>query len=514
MMTAEQLIQGATLSGLLQGLAEVPLQWDRPITSLTLDSRTAKPGSLFLACKGSGHHGLEYLDRARRQGAVAVAWEPDGDMVEVLAASQALRHSMPMLRVDELRRKASLIAARFYDFPSQRMWVAGVTGTNGKTSVTHLLAQTLGQSRKCGLIGTLGVGFVDDLRSTGLTTPDAVSLQAQLAGLYEQGAQAVAMEVSSHALDQGRADAVLFDSAVFTNISRDHFDYHGSLENYAMAKRRLFHMPHLRRAVVNLDDSMGEALIEGLAHELQVFVYTLNPAAEIPTRATGWVRAESVEPQAHGLCLRFSSSWGEGEVYSNLFGQFNAANLLAVFLLLMEHGMPLEEALRRLSAATTVAGRMQVYGTGDQPAVVIDYAHTPDALEKALTSLRDHCTGRLWAVFGCGGDRDRGKRPQMARVAEQLADRIILTDDNPRTEAGDKIIAEMLAGLENSESVMVERDRAQAIRQAVEAARPGDIVLVAGKGHEDYQLVGNQVLHFSDQEQVQAVLDGWRGGEA
>ncbi len=285
------------------------------------------------------------------------------------------------------------------------------------------------------------------------------------------------------------------------------------MENYAAAKRRLFHVPHLRTAVINLDDSMGAGMLESRAGGVHALVYSLDARAEIPAGVAGWVRADEVAPRARGLEIRLSSQWGEGVMHSGLLGRFNAANLLAVFLVLMDQGWSLTDALQKLAGLTTVAGRMQAYGTDDQPAVVIDYAHTPDALEKALAALRSHCTGQLWVVFGCGGDRDRGKRPLMGAAAERLADQVILTDDNPRTEPGEQIIQEILAGISVAGQVQVERNRAAAIRQAINAAIPGDLVLVAGKGHEDYQLVGETKLPFDDQEQVLSALTTWPGGK-
>jgi len=500
------------LSVLLEGLVEVPHELDREVGRLTLDSRAVQPGGLFLACQGGRSHGLDYAEQAHRQGAVAIAWEASDAALEARAESLARRLDIPLLRIPRLSRLASLIAARFYDFPSRHMQVVGITGTNGKTSVSHLLAQALQQQMSCGIIGTLGVGYRESLTVTGFTTPDSVTLQQVLADLQQQGAQLVAMEVSSHALDQDRAAAVHFTTAVFTNISRDHFDYHGSMENYAAAKQRLFHMPDLRSAVINLDDPMGAELPATLAAGVAALVYTLNPDLAIPSHVAGWVRADSVRPAAAGLEIELSSHCGGGVLRSNLLGRFNAANLLAVLLVLLDQGLTLPEALDRLSRVSTVAGRMEAYGGGDRPTVVIDYAHTPDALEKALQALHSHCSGTLSVVFGCGGDRDRGKRPQMGAVAERLAERIILTDDNPRTESGDRIIEEIQAGIRQHELALVERNRATAIRQAIADARPGDLVLVAGKGHEDYQIVGQHRLHFSDQEQVRAALETWQAG--
>jgi UDP-N-acetylmuramoyl-L-alanyl-D-glutamate--2,6-diaminopimelate ligase len=512
MIAAAQQRHGPLLSELLDGIVQVPASLDRQISSLALDSRSLQSGGLFLACQGASSHGLNFVEQALEQGVAAIAWEPDGADIDVKAGSLQERLDLPLLPIPRLGRLASLIAARFYANPSRHMRVVGITGTNGKTSVSHLLAQALHLDKPCGIVGTLGVGYVKSLAATGYTTPDAVSLQAVLADLKNKGAKAVAMEVSSHALDQDRATAVHFDSAVFTNISRDHFDYHGNMENYAAAKQRLFHMPGLRSAVINLDDPMGAELPATLAAGVDVLVYSLNPDQALPQGVAGWVRAESVLPKTRGLEITLSSHWGQGVLHSSLLGRFNAANLLAVLLVLLDQGVELADALERLAEVTTVAGRMEAYGGSDRPTVVIDYAHTPDALEKALQALRGHSSGELIVVFGCGGDRDRGKRPQMGEAAQRLADRVIVTDDNPRTESGDRIVDEILGGMFDRDQVKVERNRAKAIQQAVAAAMPGDLVLVAGKGHEDYQQVGTQKLPFSDQQQVLSALAAWKGG--
>jgi len=510
MMAAMVRGRGPLLSQLLEGLAESPP--DLEIAGLALDSRALVAGGLFLACGGARQHGLDFIDQALAQGAAAVAWEPDGAASEQRAATLGPGLQIPLLRVERLSRLASLIAGRFYGHPSRQLDLIGITGTNGKTSVSHLLAQVMGRRAPCGIVGTLGVGLPGELQATGYTTPDAVRLQAELAGLLGQGCRYVAMEVSSHALDQGRADALTFDSAVFTNISRDHFDYHGDMQNYAAAKQRLFHMPGLGSAVINLDDPLGSELLGSLAGGVETLVYSLDPLAVIPPGVTGWVRALAVRPTAAGLEIELDSHWGAGRLHSPLLGRFNAANLLAVLLLLLNRGWGLEEALAGLAGAGTVAGRMEAYGAAGQPRVVIDYAHTPDALEKALQALRVHSQGRLLVVFGCGGDRDRGKRPLMGRLAERLADRVLVTDDNPRSESSAGIIQEILAGMQRPESVEVVADRGRAIARAVAQAAPDDLVLVAGKGHEDYQLVGRRRLHFSDREQVLSALAAW-GGE-
>ena len=513
MMAAEQMKDHSTLAGLLAGLLEMDPALDRPVQGITLDSRKVGPGTLFLACSGSRQHGLSYARQAVEAGAVAIAWEPDAGQGDALAETLS-DLKVPLLAVPALSWHVSAIAGRFYGEPSQRMYVYGITGTNGKTSISQLLAQALNDETPCAIIGTLGYGFPGALRETGMTTPDAVSLQRLLVEMRRQGACELTMEVSSHALDQGRADGIHFDGAIFTNLSRDHFDYHGSMENYAAAKRRLFQMPGLGFAVINFDDEEGRRLLSKLEPGVEAMVYTLDPQAELPEGLSAWVRADSVTPSGDGLEIAFSSHRGEGVLQSRLLGRFNASNLLAVLLVLMVRGWDLSRALRVMQRLDTVPGRMQLLGGGEKPPVVVDYAHTPDALEKALQAVREHCAGRLSVVFGCGGDRDRGKRPQMGELAERLADRVYVTDDNPRSESSAAIIEEILAGMQRPERAMVAPDRGEAIRRAIREAAADDLVLVAGKGHEDYQLVGAERLHFDDREEVVVALRQWPGGEA
>lgn len=512
MMAAENKPNHPLLSTLLAGLASLKPGQEREISGLTLDSRQVTAGGLFLACAGSRSHGLAYARQALERGAGVILWEADGAEGDRLAAALG-ELPVPLLRVPGLSRRVSEIAGRFYGDPSRQMFLCGITGTNGKTSISQLLAQALQDEMPCGIMGTLGYGFPGAIESTGYTTPDPVNLQRLLARMRDQGARAVTMEVSSHALDQGRADGLSFDAAVFTNLSRDHFDYHGTLENYAAAKQRLFHMPGLSCAVINIDDPQGRRLFDTLVPGVETLAYSIEESRVFPSGLTGWARALSITPTGQGMEIRIASHRGEGVLKSRLLGRFNAANLLAVLLVLLQRGWDLSRSLRVMQGLETVPGRMQLFGGDRQPSVVVDYAHTPDALDKALQAVRVHCGGRLSVVFGCGGDRDRGKRPQMGLLAERLADRVYVTDDNPRSESSAGIIGEILAGMQRPEAACVEADRGRAIRQAIDEARPGDLVLVAGKGHEDYQLVGDLTLHFDDREQVVGALAAWRGAE-
>jgi len=504
MMTARTLSAGHRLSELLEGLAPVAPEQDVEIVGMAIDSRRIRAGELFLACAGTQGHGLEHVDAAVAAGAAAVAWQkaPGANP----PSGMKLSRTVPMIAVEALGRHAGAIAARFFGHPSADLQVVGVTGTDGKTSCSHFIAQAFDEeAAPCGLIGTLGYGRYGHLESGLHTTPDAITLQSELARLRDLGARRVVMEVSSHALDQNRVGAVAIETAVLTNLGRDHLDYHGDLAGYAAAKRLLFRHPGLRHAVLNGDDPFGRELLTSLEGNVQPILYGFGQSVD--AAGVQFVRASEPETDVDGLRMQVHSSWGDGELASGLLGRFNAVNLLAAAAVLLVSGMPLEQVLMRLCATRTVAGRMErVGGAPAQPLVVVDYAHTPQALEHVLTALRAHCQGVLWCVFGAGGDRDRGKRPLMGAAVERLADHAVVTDDNPRHEDATQIVVDILAGMHDPDAAYVERDRARAIGLAIEQARPGDVVLVAGKGHEAYQQIGEKRLPFSDREQVLAAL--------
>lgn len=504
-----------TLSRLLDGFAAWPSagsgHGDPLILGLSLDSRRVAPGTLFLACQGAAAHGLDFAEAAQRAGAAAILAEPTPRWDGAALAALAARLRLPAIPVPELAGRAGALAARFFGDPSQALEVIGITGTNGKTSVSHFLAQVLAAEMPCGVIGTLGVGLPGALQPTSHTTPDPVTLQQQLATLRGAGARAVTMEVSSHALDQRRTAGVAFRHAVLTNLTRDHLDYHGDMVAYGAAKRRLFTTPDLRWAILNRDDPFSESVRVALAPSVARASYGLGPAPAPGCDDALWVGARSVEPRSRGMRIQVTSSVGEGAVEVGLLGRFNAANLLAVLAVLLARGQPLGDALRALARARGVPGRLECFGGEGAPLVVVDYAHTPDALEQVLRSLREHAGRRVLTVFGCGGERDRGKRPLMGAVAERLSDLVILTDDNPRHEDGAEIIAEIRAGLADPGAVRVERQRALAIRLAIALADRRDIVLVAGKGHETTQDMGDLKVHFSDRAQVMQALREWEG---
>jgi UDP-N-acetylmuramoyl-L-alanyl-D-glutamate--2,6-diaminopimelate ligase len=466
----------------LSELLAVPLAHDCAIGGLAQDSREVKPGDLFLAFRGQHFDGERFIGPAIQAGAVAVLVEGEAGEIE-------LRGGVPCIPYPDLTRRAGELAARFYDDPTRAMQVIGVTGTNGKTSISHFLAQSL--PAPCGLLGTLGYGIYGQLRKGAFTTPFAPDLQQLFHALRQAGVSRAVMEVSSHGLDQGRVAGVHFETAIFTNLSRDHLDYHGSMEQYGAAKRKLFHWPGLKRAVINLDDAFGRELLTDLPPGLEVLRYSLdNPRAEIHCRR--------ITPLADGYELAVITPWGETNLRSPLWGHFNLSNLLATLAMLVPHGSSLAQASQRLSALSAVPGRLEHYARPGSPRLVIDYAHTPDALEKVLSALREHCQGKLWCVFGCGGERDAGKRPLMGELAERLADRVIVTDDNPRGEDPAEIIAQILAGMSQPEHAWVLADRRQAITYAFCEAAAEDVILIAGKGAEETQHIGDRLLPFSD----------------
>jgi UDP-N-acetylmuramoyl-L-alanyl-D-glutamate--2,6-diaminopimelate ligase len=474
---------------------------DQPASGLAADSGAVRPGDVFFALRGGRRHGLEFLDAARAAGARVVLWEPpyDGSLPGEGTAP-------PLLVMPELRRNMGRIASRFYGDPSRQLQVVGITGTDGKTSCAHFVAQALSDADRgpCGILGTLGAGVYGATEPSLHTTPDALAVQRWLAGLVAAGRRYAAMEVSSHALDQGRVSGVQFAAAVLTQLSRDHLDYHGTPEAYVAAKRRLFFDCQPGWAVLNLDDAFGRGIAADWSDRSRLVGYGLGAR---PERLERFVWGENLELSPAGLRLRVRSSWGDGQLRAGLLGRFNAHNLLATLATLLALELPLAEALARVGRSATAPGRMERLGGGPgEPLAVIDYAHTPHALEQASSALREHGGGRLWCVFGCGGDRDAGKRPLMGAAVERLADRVIVTDDNPRTEEPERIVAGILAGMRQPAAATVIRDRRAAILHALAEAEAGDIVLIAGKGHEDYQIVGTERLPFSDRAVALAAL--------
>lgn len=474
------------------------------VRGLSQDSRCVRPGDVFLALRGGRHDAREYIDGAIASGAVAVL--ADAGLADSgKGANSELRWmaAVPVISVGQLRRRVGELASRFFGSPSSRLPVIGVTGTNGKTSLTQYVAQILeGLGRRCGVIGTLGSGMFPALRDTGYTTPDAVAVHGGLADLADTGADCVAMEVSSQGLDQYRVTGVTFYSAVFTNLTRDHLDYHGSMTAYASAKQKLFETAQLHAAVINADDPYAAAMISALPDGARSITYSVEGAAD--------VYVSELQLHAGGFSATVHSPWGVASVESSLLGIFNLSNVLAALAAVMTlpQAQDFHHVASQVQRLRPVAGRMQRVSGGDDLTVVIDYAHTPDGLVSALRAMRDHTQGRLWCVFGCGGERDRGKRPLMAQAAQQWADFVVVTDDNPRFEDADQIVSEILQGFSepSGERVIVERHRSEAIARTILMAEPGDSILIAGKGHETYQDVAGKRLPFSDAEQAAAAL--------
>ncbi len=481
------------------------------VTRLTSDSRSVHPGDTFVAYRGMHADGRAFIAQAIARGANAVIWE-------AREFTWNDEWHVPNLAVHDLRHEAGLIADKVYGHPSQKLWMIGITGTNGKTSISHWLAKTFGAlGRKSAVLGTIGNGFPEALQATANTTPDALIVHALLADYERQGAQTVAMEVSSHALTQGRVNGVHFDVALLTNLTRDHLDFHGDMQSYAAAKRRLFDWEALGHAVLNLDDAFGAELAEQLRDKaVEVVGYGLNrESLELAERlGIRMVYGTLAQVDAQGLVLQLHTSWGAAAMQSGLIGRFNASNLLGALAVLLVGEVEIDDAVQELGLQKAVAGRMQTLGGKGTPAVVVDYAHTPDALEKVLNTLRevtDRSGGRVICVFGCGGDRDHGKRSMMGMVASKFADVRILTNDNPRSEEPREIINAIISGMQGDFEVI--EDRARAITFAINNAQANDTVLLAGKGHEDYQEIKGERQPFSDSEIARRVLSMWTPGE-
>ncbi|MGM0563634.1 MAG: UDP-N-acetylmuramoyl-L-alanyl-D-glutamate--2,6-diaminopimelate ligase [Pseudomonadota bacterium] len=488
-----------TLKSLLYGLVDVPASRDVAIRSVQSDSRKVSPGDAFLALEGAMADGLDFAGEALTHGAAAVLCDRVVDDRETLALFE--QSSVPLIHVPGLDRQASELAARALGRPSQSMTVTGVTGTDGKTSVSHFMAQALNAlNPPAAVVGTLGNGDLRQLSRTVNTTPGAVELQQLFAEYRNEGFRHVVMEVSSHGLDQGRVSGVAFDLAMLTNLGRDHLDYHHSMAAYADAKRQLFYSRDLAAAVLNCDDDFGCMLAMELEERVPVYGYGFGPDMQ-PSMAAR-IRGGALELVDWGMRLEVSSG---GQSYSldvPLLGRFNASNVLAVIAALQALGVPLSEAVETVSNLRPVPGRMERIALPGGASAVVDYAHTPQALEQVLKALREHTGGRLICLFGCGGDRDKGKRPLMASVAERLSDALWVTDDNPRSERPESIFKDISAGLSAPEAVHQVHNRRQAIGEALSKAGPGDVVLIAGKGHETEQITGDQRQRFSDVEVV------------
>ncbi len=495
-MPAEILTSNTTLDQLLRGLGDAPAI---VVSGISTDSRTLRKGDVFLACLGATSHGIEFLDQAIAAGVAAVVWDSattDGVDPGLLP--------VPAIPVEGLAGHIGTIANRWFDTPSRSVRIAAVTGTNGKTTVAYLIAKCLQLlDQKCGYVGTLGSGIDEIEGAGGMTTPACVELNTLLAGFRDQGVRRAAIEVSSHALQQKRVDGMYFDAAIFTNLSRDHIDYHGDMQAYGEVKARLFLDNDISQRIICIDSDFGAEL----AARCSSNVIIVSTKFDRESNSIPFVFVRGVVANASGSKISIESSWGTAEIHLQLPGEFNVTNAAEVLALLLAWDVPLDEACSVLGKVTAPPGRMELVKPGQHnqlPAVYIDYSHTPASLDAALSALRAHCAGKLWCVFGCGGDRDRGKRPLMGEIAMRLTDHAIVTNDNPRSEPPAQIVADITKGM-GSDAVVIE-DRRAAIAHAVSSAASDDIVLIAGKGHENYQIIGAERTVFSDLETAEASL--------
>jgi UDP-N-acetylmuramyl-tripeptide synthetase len=472
--------------------------FSQSFTGITADSRSAHSGALFLAYKGAKSDGRNYIAQAIQAGVAAVVWEQEG-------FTWNADWQVSNAPVQDLKQKVGQIAAEFYGRPSSKLAMIGVTGTNGKTSVSQWIAQCLtALGKKTAVLGTIGNGFIDNQTTATNTTPDAILLQGMLAEYVAQQADAVVMEVSSHGIDQGRVNGVEFDIAVLTNLSRDHLDYHETMEAYGDAKKKLFAWDGLSSAIVNVDDAFGGELVNTLKTQGKPCTTYGFEAAD--------VLASNLKLHDAGFSMKVATPQGNALITAPVLGRFNAYNVLAVLATLLALKVSLADAVSVIEKIKPVLGRMQQFGGGNLPLVVVDYAHTPDALEKVLSTLKEQAHGQLICVFGCGGNRDAGKRPLMGAVASKLANAVIVTSDNPRSEDPAAIISAVVSGMQGKFSI--EPDRTRAIQQAIQLAKQGDIVLVAGKGHENYQEIAGVKHPFDDALIAQAALKVREGASA
>lgn len=487
-----------TLAQLLDGLqADIPQNLNSlSCKRLVLDSREIDIGDVFVALSGTQVNGRQFVQSALAKGAIAALIEEPNHHRDALE-----------IFVPKLREKLSLIAGRLYDEPSLAMPVYGVTGTNGKTTIAQLLGAALTQlSGPCAVMGTLGNGLYGDLSASRHTTPDAISLQQQLANLVKCGAQQAAMEVSSHGLDQGRVEAIAYKVAIFTNLTRDHLDYHLTMENYGAAKRRLFTWPSLQHVVINADDAFGRQLLADKEIHAKKWAYGIRP--QNLEGVQGYIHAERIHYSHDGILAEIITPWGRKLLQSPLLGEFNLSNLLAALTALCAQGYSLDDVAAVLGSVKPIAGRMERFGDSSTPMIVVDYAHTPDALEKALLAVRLHTNGKVAVVFGCGGDRDKGKRAVMGAIAEKLADIVVLSNDNPRSEKPEQIADDIRAGMSLPESIRFIEHRPEAIAHALAQLTAHDGLLLAGKGHETYMEINGERTAYSEVNVVRELLGG------
>lgn len=503
-----------TLFRVLGGRENLGLN-DFPLSHLCIDSRLVNKNDVFIAIQGAAFDGRNFISQAILAGAVAILIETnkksDNLKIDYIQQDKKL---IPQIEVFQLSKRLSAIASEFYHFPSKKLSVIGVTGTNGKTTVTQLIAQcaTL-LNEKCALMGTIGNGIYNHLEPSVNTTASAVDIQTLLADFVKKHVKVVTMEISSHGLVMNRVKGLNCVATVFTNLSRDHLDYHKTMSKYAKAKWSLFssdikemQVSSAGKSIINYDDKYGKRWIEKLS---QVTAVSCQPKSlrKLKSLNIPYVGVSMIEYHDKGAKIHMESSWGNSVINSRLLGEFNVSNLLLALATLLTLEFPFFAVINMASYLKPICGRMEVLHAKNYPTIIVDYAHTPDALQKALLASRIHCKGSLWVIFGCGGDRDTGKRPLMGEIAEKFADKIVLTNDNPRTEDEMKIINDIKQGLLNHNNMQVITDRVRAIKQTISQAGSNDVILIAGKGHEDYQIVGKVKHHYSDQETVKQFLE-------
>jgi UDP-N-acetylmuramoyl-L-alanyl-D-glutamate--2,6-diaminopimelate ligase len=509
------------VNGLVAG-TQAKISTDLQINGITLDSRAIKAGMLFVALKGTQTHGLQYALKAQQQGAVAIIWESDINLDEYEQKKPSILNNLaiPAIEINALSTQLGKIATRYYQIRNNKgqiksnygLKIIGVTGTDGKTTVTHFIAQAMNTlvAKKTAIIGTLGIGLTNKLQETTHTTPDILTVHKTLHQLANEGVELIAMEVSSHALDQERVNGVAFDIAILTNLTRDHLDYHGTVENYAKAKEKLFLRPELNSVILNQNDAFSQQIINQL-NKSNVNNNDLNKIClrylvkSSDSDKDAELIAQNTSFTHQGIVAQISFSGQQGMLKVAVLGGFNLSNLLATLATMLTLKVEFSDALNALSQVKTVPGRMEIIDTSNM-LLVVDYAHTPGALKSVLKALRNHTKQRLICVFGCGGDRDKGKRPLMAKIAEQNADSVIVTDDNPRTENPEEIMRDIVTGFEHPENILIEHNRAKAIRLAIHEAKVGDVVLIAGKGHEQVQIFAHKTELFDDRQQATEAL--------
>lgn len=489
-----------TLDALLAGLVDLAGVPSVLVSGLQLNSCAIRPGDLFIALAGQHAHGLDHADQAIKRGCSAILYDPAGAEGKLAGLDQ-----QAVIAVESLSHRLGFIADRFFGEPSRDLSVIAITGTNGKTSCSHFVAEALRPTQQSATIGTLGWGVPGQLQPTTHTTPDAIEVHRLLSQLRDAGCQTVVMEASSHGLAQGRLNGVRVRGALFTNLSRDHLDYHGTMDAYRDAKLKLLEYPDLNFVVFNAADVMAGAILKGVRPGIALLGFAVGCDVSVDVPLIG---VSSIRHDVSGMRFRAAFKGETAEVVAPVFGDFNVENLTAALGVLLALGWTLADAAQALGHVSAVPGRMEIVTEGGRGAV-IDFAHTPDALASVLTTLRQHCRGRLWVVFGCGGDRDRGKRSEMGAVADRLADVIVLTDDNPRSEAGEAIIANILEGISQSNARVI-RDRYAAIHYALSLAEAHDLVLVAGKGHETTQEIAGHKHSFSDRCVVREIAQALR----